>query len=425
MAPAPAGPSVPAMIVMRELSNLDVAHRRVLVRADLNVPLGEEDGAVVVADDTRIRAALPTIEELRRRHARIVLASHLGRPHGRDPGLSMRPVAERLNELLGGGVSLAPDVVGGEVSALTRRLSPGEVLLLENLRFEPGEKQNDPEFALALADLADAYVDDAFGTAHRAHASTEGVARLLPGAAGLLMEREVRALSELTDSPERPLVAVLGGAKVADKVVLVERFVELADTVLIGGAMSFPFLLAQGHAVGAYACSDEDLEAARRALARARDRGRELSLPSDLVVAERIAPDAAARIVGTPDVPPGLLGLDIGPDTAARYAERIAGAATVFWNGPMGAFECEPFASGTRTVAEAIAGSAATSVVGGGETVEAVRRLGLDRAIDHVSTGGGATLRLLQGATLPAVEALRVDRDTVAAPAAAPAGSHA
>ncbi len=414
------------MIAMRKLAELDVAHRRVLLRADLNVPLlHDADGTVAIADDTRIRAALPTIEELRRRHARIVLVSHLGRPHGVDPELSMRPVAECLNELLGGGVSLAPAVVGGDVRALTRRLRPGEVLLLENVRYEPGETSNDPELALSLAELADAYVNDAFGTAHRAHASTEGVARLLPSAAGLLIEREVRALSAVIDDPARPLVAVLGGAKVSDKVALVERFLAIADTVLIGGAMSFPFLAAQRRSIGASPCGDDDLEAARGALRRAAQDGRELLLPSDLVVAERAAADVRCEVVEPPDIPAGMLGLDIGPDTAARYAETIERAATVFWNGPMGVFECEPFAHGTRAVAEAIARTGATSVVGGGETVAAIMQFGLAGEIDHVSTGGGATLALLQGARLPALEALRVDRGSGDGRASAPASTSA
>ncbi len=400
------------MIVLRKLADLDVAHRRVLLRADLNVPLRRDGEEIAVADDARIRAALATIEELRRRHARIVLVSHLGRPHGVEEALSMRPVAERLNELLGGGVSLAPAVVGNDVRALSRRLRPGEVLLLENVRFEPGETKNDPELALALADLADAYVNDAFGTAHRAHASTEGVARLLPSAAGLLMEREVSTLSAVIENPARPLVAVLGGAKVSDKVKLVERFLEVADAVLIGGAMSFPFLAAQRHAIGSSPCSDEDLDAARGALRRAASDNRELQLPSDLVVAERAEAGAASAVVAPPDVPAGMLGRDIGPDTAARYAGVIASAGTIFWNGPMGVFECEPFAHGTHVVAEAIARARGTSVVGGGETVAAVEQFGLDGEIDHISTGGGATLALLQGARLPALEALRTGQDS-------------
>jgi phosphoglycerate kinase len=397
------------MSEVRTLDDLDVDGRRVLLRADLNVPLdgSSSPGCARVADDTRIQAALETINELRAHGARIVLVSHLGRPHGRDPELSMRPVADRVRDLTGAHVSLAPAVVGPEVKALTERLDRGEILVLENVRYEQGETKNDPKLAQALADLADVYVNDAFGTAHRAHASTEGVAHLLPCAAGRLMEREVRALTGILERPSRPLVAVLGGAKVTDKIALVERFLQLADSVLIGGAMSFPFLAAQGHGVGASPCLQGDVQSARQALAEAAESHRDLELPEDLLVAERLSPDVERRTAETPDVPDGWLGLDIGPLTAARYARSIAAAGTVFWNGPMGTFECEPFALGTRIVAQAIAGTSASTVVGGGETVEALKGLGLESSVDHVSTGGGATLELLQGLALPGVEALR------------------
>ena len=394
---------------MCTLDDLDVDGRRVLLRADLNVPLQTDAGAVSVADDTRIRAALETIEELRRRGARIVLVSHLGRPHDREPELSMRPVADRVRELTGAHVSLAPAVVGDEVKALSERLERGEILVLENVRYEPGETKNDPQLALKLAELADVYVNDAFGTAHRAHASTEGVAHLLPSAAGRLMQREVQTLTGILERPTRPLVAVLGGAKVADKIGLVERFVQVADSVLIGGAMSFPFLAAEDHGVGASPCSQEDVEVARGALSHAAAAGHSLQLPEDLVVAERLAPDAARRTTEDAEVPDGWLGLDIGPRTAARYAHEIETAGTVFWNGPMGVFECEPFAQGTHVVAQATARTNATSVVGGGETLLALRQFGLQDDVDHRSTGGGATLELLQGARLPGVEALSRD----------------
>ncbi len=404
---------------MRTLDDLDVDARRVLLRADLNVPLETGAGGVEVADDTRIRAALETIEELRRRGARIVLVSHLGRPHDREPELSMRPVADRVRELTGAHVSLAPAVTGEQVNALSERLAPGEILMLENVRYEPGETKNDPELARRLAELADVYVDDAFGTAHRAHASNVGVARLLPSAAGRLMEREVRVLSAVLQAPARPLIAVLGGAKVSDKIALVERFLQVADSVLIGGAMSFPFLAARGHAVGATPCSPEDVQTARRALAEADAGGHELELPEDLVVAERVAADAPSRGTEDAEVPDGWLGVDIGPRTAARYADAITAAGTVFWNGPMGVFECEPFAHGTRVVAEAVARTNAVSVVGGGETVAAISQLGLEAEVDHVSTGGGATLALLQGLPLPGVEALGADRREASAGASA------
>ena len=395
---------------MRTLDDLDVSGMRVLLRADLNVPLEHSPGGPPkIMDDTRIRAALSTIEELARRGARIVLVSHLGRPKDRELELSMRPMADRLRELTGAHVNLAPAVVGEEVKALTEHLAPGEILVLENVRYEPGETKNDPELARALADLADVYVNDAFGTAHRAHASTEGVAHLLPCAAGRLMEREVRALSGIIDRPARPLVAVLGGAKVTDKIALVEHFLELADSVLIGGAMSFPFLAAQGHAIGASACLQADVDCARQALRKASETHHTLELPEDLIVAQELSAEAERHTTNSPDVPDGWLGLDIGPLTATRYGQAIAQASTVFWNGPMGAFECEPFALGTRIIAQALAGTSASTVAGGGETVEALRELGLESSVNHVSTGGGATLQLLQGLTLPGVEALSAD----------------
>jgi len=392
---------------MRTLDDLDVSGKRVLLRADLNVPLEHTPGASPsVIDDARIRAALETIEELRAHGARIVLVSHLGRPHDRDPELSMRPVADRVRELTGAHVTLAAGVVGEDLQLLTERLPEGEIIVLENVRYEPGETKNDPGLARALADLADVYVNDAFGAAHRAHASTEEVAHLLPCAAGRLMEREVRALSGILERPARPLVAVLGGAKVTDKIALVEHFLDVADSVLIGGAMSFPFLAAQGHAVGASPCLKDDVDRARRALRKAAETHHGLELPEDLVVAQRLAAEAERHGTDSPDVPDGWLGLDIGPRSAARYANTIAAAGTVFWNGPMGAFECGPFSHGTRIIAEAVAHTNGTSVVGGGETVAAVRQFGLQDDVDHLSTGGGATLELLRGGRLPGVEAL-------------------
>jgi phosphoglycerate kinase len=387
---------------LRDLGELD--GKRVLVRVDFNVPLG--DGAV--ADDTRIRAALPTIEELRGRGARLVLVSHLGRPKDREPELSMRPAVDRLGELLDGPVTLAPAVVGDGVRSLTDELRPGDVLVLENVRYEPGETTNDPDLAAALADLADVYVDDAFGAAHRAHASTEGVAHLLPDrAAGLLLEREVSTLTSLLENPERPLVAVLGGAKVSDKIEVIDRFLELADSILIGGAMCFPFLKAQGHSVGSSLCAEEDVELARRALEGVGEGRAGLELPRDLVVADRFAADAEARALVGVDVPDGQMGLDIGPRTAEAYAATIAGAGTTFWNGPMGAFELAPFAAGTRAVAEAVASAAGTTVIGGGDSAAAIQQFGLADRVTHLSTGGGAALELIEGKALPGVEALR------------------
>jgi phosphoglycerate kinase len=382
----------------------DIAGKRVLVRVDFNVPLHE--GAVT--DDMRIRAALPTIEELRGRGARLILVSHLGRPKDRDPDLSLAPVAERLGELLGAPVRLAPGVVGDDVRAAVDELGDGDVLLLENVRYEPGETKNDPELAQALASLADVYVNDAFGTAHRAHASTEGVARLLPDhAAGLLMEREVTTLTKLLEDPARPLVAVLGGAKVSDKIGVIDRFRQTADTILIGGAMCFPFLAAQGHSVGDSLCAAEDVELARGILSETGSgEGADLELPVDLVIGDKFAEDANVREIDGVDVPDGWMGLDIGQGTREAYGEVIGQAGTVFWNGPMGAFELPPFAAGTSAVAHAVALAPGTTVVGGGDSAAALRQFGLQDSVTHLSTGGGATLELIEGKKLPGVEAL-------------------
>ena len=387
---------------MRTLSDLgDVDGKRVLVRVDFNVPLSGGE----VADDTRIRAALPTIEELRGQGAKLVLVSHLGRPKDREPEFSMRPVANRLAELSGADVTLAPAVVGADVRAFADNLGPGDILILENVRYEPGETKNDPELAASLADLADAYVNDAFGAAHRAHASTEGVAHLVgQRAAGLLLQREVETLTKLLEDPERPLVAVLGGAKVSDKIAVIDRFRQVADTLLIGGAMCFPFLAAHGHTVGSSLCAADDIELARGVLAVTG--GAALELPRDLVIADRLAADADAQEIDGVDVPDGMMGLDIGPKTADAYAAMIAGAGTVFWNGPMGAFETAPFAAGTRAVAVAVANAPGTTVVGGGDSVAALQQFGLADRVTHLSTGGGASLELLEGKKLPGVEAL-------------------
>ncbi|HEV2980423.1 MAG TPA: phosphoglycerate kinase [Solirubrobacteraceae bacterium] len=395
--------------MVRSLDSLDVAGKRVLVRVDFNVPLRERpDGTREVADDTRIVAALPTIEELRARGARLVLVSHLDRPQGGfDRRFSMAAVAPRLRELTGARVALAPAVVGEQVRAMSEQLKDGEVLLLENVRFEEGESANDPEFARALSELADVYVDDAFGVAHRAHASTEGVAHLLPSAAGRLLESEVTTLARILEHPAHPLVAVVGGAKVADKIGVIDRFLAVADVIAIGGAMCFPFLAAQGHAVGASLCDARDTELARQALAQAAaGDGARLELPSDLVLGDALAEGARHRLLDAVDVPDGWMGLDIGPATAARYAAEIERAGSVFWNGPMGAFELEPFAAGTRVVAQAVANAKGLTVVGGGDSAAALARFGLEGSVDHLSTGGGATLALIEGRPLPAVQAL-------------------
>jgi phosphoglycerate kinase len=382
----------------------EVAGRRVLVRVDFNVPL---DGGRV-ADDTRIRAALPTIELLRERGASLVLVSHLGRPKGKvDPALSMRPVGERLSGLLGGVlVHQAPAVVGGDVETMAEGLHAGDVLLLENVRFEPGETENDPALAEALARLADLYVNDAFGTAHRAHASTAGVAEHLPGYAGLLLEREVAELTRVVEDPKRPLVVVLGGAKVSDKVGVIDRFLEVADEILIGGAMCFSFFRAQGVATGDSLVEEEGVKLAAEALERAQGSDCELSLPVDLILGESFDAGTDVRESDGVEVPDGWMGLDIGPRSAGAYADAIAAAGTVLWNGPMGAFELARFATGTRTVAEAVAAAPGTTVVGGGDSVAALQQFGLADKVDWLSTGGGASLELLEGKKLPGVEAL-------------------
>jgi phosphoglycerate kinase len=392
----------------------DVAGRRVLVRVDFNVPLDghapgreAEEAGRHVADEMRIRAALPTIELLRERGAALVLASHLGRPGGKpDPALSMAPVGRRLGELLGIEVKQAPAVIGGEVDLMAGCLGPGDVLLLENTRFEPGETENDPKLAGALGQLADLYVNDAFGAAHRAHASTEGVARHLPGYAGLLLERELAELTAVVESPRRPLVVVLGGSKVSDKVGVIDRFLEVADQILIGGAMCFSFFRAQGIGIGDSLIEEKGVRLAAEALERAKGADCELTLPVDLVLGKSFDADTERRESDGVEVPEGWMGLDVGPRTAGLYAEAVAAAGTVLWNGPMGAFEMEPFAAGTRAVAEAVAKAAGTTVVGGGDSVAAIRKFGLDDEVDWLSTGGGASLELLEGKKLPGVEAL-------------------
>ena len=379
---------------MRTLDELDVEGKRVLVRVDFNVPL--EDGRIT--DDARIRAALPTLKELREKGARLLLAAHLGRPKDREPEFSLRPAAERLSELLGEEVVLAESLDD---------VPDGEIVMLENVRFEPGETDNDRALAERYAALADAYVNDAFGAAHRAHASTEAVAHLLPSAAGRLLEAEVATLTGILEDPERPLVAVVGGAKVTDKIGVLDAFLSRADRILVGGAMCFPFFKVQGHEVGDSLCEEEGLEPARKLLGAG---GEKLRLPDDLVAGRAFSADTEVRELDGVDVPAGWMGLDIGERSAHGYAEVIRDAGTVFWNGPMGAFELDPFAAGTRVVAEAMAEADAVTVVGGGDSAAAMAEFGLADRVTHLSTGGGASLELIEGKALPGVEALVMTR---------------
>jgi len=387
----------------RSVRDLDVQEgQRVLVRVDFNVPL--EEGRVT--DDSRIRGALPTIELLRERGASLVLCAHLGRPKDREPETSLKPASERLGELIEAPVVQADAVVGDDVRAAAEALEPGGVLMLENTRWEPGEKDNDPELSRELASLADIYVNDAFGAAHRAHASTAGVAEHLPSAAGQLLEHEVVTLRKIVEEPERPLVVILGGAKVSDKVALIDRFLDAADAILIGGAMCFSFYRAEGKPTGDSLVEDEGIDLARRALEKAEDSDCRLLLPVDLVLGKEFDADTERRELDGTEVPDGWMGLDVGPRTVEAYAAEITKAGTVFWNGPMGAFEMPPFAAGTRGIAEAVAESPGTTVIGGGDSAAALGEFGLAEEVTHLSTGGGAALELLEGKELPGVEAL-------------------
>jgi phosphoglycerate kinase len=384
----------------RSVRDLDVRDKRVLVRVDFNVPV--KDGQVT--DDTRIRRALPTIRYLLEEGARPILISHLGRPKGEpDPKYAMDPVAARLEELLGEPVVKFDAAVGPEVEVAIDDWDGKGVVLLENSRFYPGETSNDPEFADQLAALADLYVNDAFGAAHRAHATTVGVAKRLPAAAGLLMEEEIDYLDKVLEDPERPFVAILGGAKVSDKLGVIESLLETADSLLIGGAMGFTFFRAQGCEIGSSLVEDDYLEEAKRLMEEAGDR---LVLPVDVVVAEAMEEDAESETVAVDGIPPGKMGLDIGQETVDLFEGHISGARTIFWNGPMGVFEIDAFAKGTEGVARAVAESGATSVVGGGDSVAAVNKLGLEDLMGHISTGGGASLEYIEGKELPGIAVL-------------------
>ncbi len=389
----------------KTVRDIDVRGKRVLVRADFNVPLDKDTSAIL--DDSRIRATLPTIEYLRQQGAKVILASHLGRPEGRDPKLSLWPVAERLAELLVHPVMMADDCVGAEVQRLAYALAAGDVLMLENLRFHAEEEANDIEFAKALASLAEVYANDAFGTAHRAHASTVGVAAYLPAVAGFLMEKEIDYLSRAAIDPEHPYAAVIGGAKVSTKIGVLQHLLDKIDKLLIGGGMANTFLKAEGFSVGESLVEDGYIEEARRAMSRAEEKGVRLLLPTDVIVAERFAADSPSRRVSVKDVPPGWRIMDVGETTIDVFARALRGCKTVVWNGPMGVTEMAPFSHGSHRLAAVIANlEGATTIIGGGETAAVIEQIGLRDRFSHVSTGGGASLEFLEGKELPGVAAL-------------------
>ncbi len=384
----------------KTIRDLEVQGKRVLVRVDFNVPM--QDGQIT--DDRRIRESLPTIQYLLEHGAKVILMSHLGRPKGKpDPQYSLRPVAQRLSELLGRPVRFLEDCVGEAVEQAVQAMAPGEVALLENLRFHPEEEANDADFARALARLGDLYVNDAFGSAHRAHASTEGVAHHLPAVAGFLMEKELRYLGSILTQPERPFVAILGGAKVHDKIGVIRNLLPKVDRLLIGGGMAFTFLKAQGYEIGRSLLDSEGIEFARRVLQEA---DQKIVLPVDVVVAPSPEAETQAQVVPIDQIPPDQMGLDIGPQTVACFSEMIRPARTIVWNGPLGLFERATFAAGTRGVLQAVAESGATSILGGGDTAAAAEQLGFADRITHISTGGGAALEFLEGRTLPGVAVL-------------------
>jgi len=388
------------MFNKKSITDIDVKGKRVLVRVDYNVPI--KDGKV--DDDTRIRAAMPTLNYLLEHGAALILCSHLGRPKaGPDPKYSLRPVADHLSKLIGKPVSFAEDCVGPAAEKAAKALKPGDVLLLENTRFHPGEEKNDLDLARQLASLADIYVNDAFGSAHRAHSSTEGVARYLPAVAGLLMEKEIRYLGQAIANPKHPFVAILGGAKISDKIGVIRNLLQKADQVLIGGGMANTFFKAQGYPVGDSLVEDDALDTARELIQMSSNR---LRLPVDIVIGDRFDADADRKVMPMGPVPEGWRILDIGPKTIAAYQKVLAGAGTVVWNGPMGVFEFPRFADGTYGVAKAVADSNAISIIGGGESVSAIQKSGLSDKITHISTGGGASLEMLEGLVLPGLAAL-------------------
>ena len=389
----------------KTVKEIDVAGKKVLLRCDFNVPQDKTTRAIT--DDKRIVAALPTIRYLLEQGAAVIACSHLGKPKGEvKPELTLAPVAERLSQLLEQEVIFAADTIGPDAQAKAAALQGGQILLLENLRFDIGEEKNHPEFAKALADMAEVYVSDAFGTVHRAHASTAGVAAYLPAVSGFLIQKELEIMGGALNDPKRPLVAVLGGSKVSDKIGVINHLLDLADTIIIGGGMAYTFLKAQGHGIGSSLCEDDRLEYAADMLKKAAEKGVKFLLPTDHVAADHFAADATPIILNTTSIPADLMGLDIGPKTVEAYANALCDAGTVIWNGPMGVFEFPAFAKGTEAVAKALAESQAITIVGGGDSAAAVEQLGYADRMSHISTGGGASLEFLEGLELPGVACL-------------------
>jgi len=389
----------------KTILDVDVAGKKILLRCDFNVPQDKETGAIT--SDKRIVAALPTIRYLLEKKAAVIACSHLGKPKGEwKTKLSLAPVAQRLSELLGQEVIFAKDIVGEEAKAKAAALQGGQIMLLENLRFDPREEKNDPSFAKELASMAELYVSDAFGTVHRAHASTAGVAAYLPAVSGLLVAKELEVMGGALNNPKRPFVAVLGGAKVSDKIGVINNLLDKADTIIIGGGMAYTFAKAQGGSIGKSLCEEDKLDYAREMIAKAEKSGVKLLLPSDTMAADDFSNDAKRQVVSTMAIPDGWEGMDIGPDTIRTFCDAVKGAGTVVWNGPMGVFEFENFAAGTRAMAQALADSGAITIVGGGDSAAAVEQMGFADKITHISTGGGASLEFLEGLELPGVACL-------------------
>ncbi len=387
----------------KSVEDIDVSGKKVLVRCDFNVPL--KDGAIT--SDKRIVAALPTIKYLLEHGAAVILCSHLGRPKGEfKPEFSLAPVAVRLGELLGKPVIMAKDVVGEDAKAKAAALKPGELLMLENVRFEAGETKNNPDLAKSFASLAEIYVNDAFGSAHRAHASTAGVADYLPAVCGFLIQKEITVMGKALSDPKRPFVAILGGAKVSDKIGVINNLLDKVDTLIVGGGMAYTFAKAQGYSIGDSLCEDDKVELAREMLEKAKAKGVKLLLPVDNRVGDKFDADCSVKVVGSDNIPDGWMGMDIGPETEKLFCEAIKGAGTVVWNGPMGVFEFDKFAGGTLAVAKAVADSGAVSIIGGGDSAAAVAKLGFGDKMTHISTGGGASLEFLEGLELPGIAAL-------------------